>query len=1564
MNLDDLPLLPVLDALPPGHPAAIYDAESHEDTRLIPAWTNKAFRDLNSKNLLPLRPESKRQLDQQLSVYAHSALAPSVSLVLSLTSGQRILSSLQIHGGRWIIMMGYLKPSPTLISGLDDELLGPIALSIKTHDWASTSLGPIQNWPSTLQCVVSTMMVNPFESCIFWGKDRTLLFNDSWAKGSASKPGLMGQSGRVAFREIWETFSTHCDLVFAGQNVSREDDLLFFEPSTSSADMPALIESYYSWSYVPVRIEDGSVGGILNNCMDTTRKVISERRMRTIVNLAERTGQVKTTHEFWAAVLEALRPNEYDFPYALCYMADTALPNASSGTSEESDTVSVTSESTTSSNTTGHGSVLTLVGTLGVIAGHSGVAPHRIVLSQVCDGQQWPFAAACTSTQYLRCSNPCPEAFEARGWPGDVAGGAVMLPLLKSDAVPSGLLIFGLNTRRPYDDEYKGFHGAIINSIRNSLSVVQSIEYELRRAEEAQALDRAKNTFFQNVSHELRTPLTLIRGPCEDALKSGTLDTDNLARLKYINGASLRLLRLVNTLLLFSSAEARRLRAHFSPVRLGSKTADLASLFRSVIEKAGISYSVECGSEDDDVDEQLVYVDQGMWEKIIFNLLSNAVKYTRIGFINVTLSFTSTEVILKVQDSGCGIPEEDIDKVLLRFHRVDSSRGRSHEGTGIGLALTHELVKIHGGVIRIQSRLGIGSTFTVKLPLGSSHLPQKDVHHIPHDQDDDNGRYAKGIVEEVNGWMDSDDSSSTFSQASSESSIDRSLVLLVEDNADARAYIKSIIIKAGQDVAAVADGVAALEYISDKGRPDLIVTDIMMPRMNGLELLSALENHPDPNIQAIAVIVLSARGDTDVGSRSELGLFQGPVDFLAKPFTATELLSRVKTRLRAVRQRQSLERQSLELEKQVRVEQERYQRMSELSPVAIFETDESDRDLITYANETFFSLVGISRALPLHFNDVLSSAVQNHVEAAQRAWNEALCQGKEAHFDFVFSNGRNAFVEIICLSDGRLLGTLTDQTEQRRLAAEQLNSEREKADDAVHQRRLQEAFIDIVSHELRNPLSAIIQGADVIDGSVQRLQRILIAFRGMLKTPESAQLFVDAQIDLDDAKLAVASVSLCARHQTIIASDILAVSRLDSGLLSVTAVNFWLLDELNAVLRMYSIQSTSQGISVVLKLDDSINNDTTMYADPTRLCQILVNLITNSCRILETWEGPRVITIDCALLQAPPFGTRSADMVDDGSQVFLSIRLSDSGPGIPLDDQARLFTRFNDINSGNGARRSTSVGGTGLGLYLCKKLAELQGGQIRHISAPGEGAAFHFFIEGRRGASAGVRRLLPEGRSASPLPRLDITPPRSSNESSHGATAALPNSLHFSANDFPPRDTPPQGWPNTSNGTTPSSNGTLNHIIPLRSPLPPNIEVPRASMLVLIVEDNLINQRLLRRQLEKALFQVDTANNGLEALQFLERCLREESDSKPYPSVVLMDLEMPVLDGIEATSRIREWEQEGRLPASRLPIFAITGNARKGQIDSALNVGMDHVFTKPYKVAEIIQQIDLEGFPR
>ncbi|KAK0495357.1 histidine kinase [Armillaria luteobubalina] len=1545
-SVHGLSLLPVLSLLPPGHPAAIYDVETalEDNVEPLPVWTNKAFDAFASDGILGLSPEGEQELTRSILLFSRTSKARGTPLSLSFSDGSILHASLQLQSLRWVILIGVIvapvigvKPSisPSALPMLDfapavrSTEVGRLVLD---HDWASTPLGPMHAWPQSLKSVVSIMLSNPSQSCVFWGPDRILIYNEAWAKGTASKhTSMLGKPGRIAFSEIWDTFSKHCDAVDRGQTVSRTDDLLFFDNTPGqellrSGSVPNVIEAYYTWSYIPVEIEDGTVGGIVNSCMETTRKVLSERHMKAVRALAERCAPARTSHHVWESVLDVLEENAVDFPYVLCYSGQTASsdrPQSPSGLeapSERTNDDFIRTPRTT---------YLKLVGSIGIEPGHPIASPQQVELSSGRSEQgHWPFAEACADLESIRAQNPCPELFEPRGWK-DPACDAILVPLCTSyDCV--GLMVFGLNTRRPYDDDYSGFHHTIVRNLTAALSATQSFEQEVQRADELRALDRAKTMFFQNVSHELRTPLTLIRGPCDDALKAdcGSLDPVNRTQFKLIYRASGRLLRLVNSLMLFSSAEARRLQACFCPVRLGPATADMASLFRSSIEKAGIDYNVTCG---DSADERIAYIDLGMWEKIVFNLLSNAVKYTKSGHIGLDLTYTSSEVVLSVHDTGCGIPEDQLDKILLRFHRVETSDGRSIEGTGIGLALTNELVKMHQGTIHVRSTMGIGSVFTVRIPLGYEHLREKDVDHDFNSSSQislpGTGSYAAGIVEEAAGWLAEDsDTSSQMSYASSTDLImmpQRFTVLLAEDNADARSYIKSILLNAVQEVVDVSDGQAALDYIHSQKLPDLIVTDVMMPRMTGTELLQKLADDPDPNVQAIPAIVLTARTGSEDRPDS---IFRGTVDFLLKPFSSSELLNRVRTRLHTLKQRQELEKQVRERTFELKLTQQRYQRMSELSPVAIFETDDVDHGLITYANERFFTLTALPRTLPLAFKSIIDRlTLENQTAATSVSQNVLIFNGEPVQFDAVFENGKNAFVEVIALSDGRLLGTLTDQTEQRRIAAEQLSEERAKADKAVHQRRLQEAFIDIVSHELRNPLSAIVQGAELLSASVVRLQEIIETLYTMNSNHDAEKLFKESDIELKDANHAVSSITLCARHQTIIAADILAVSRLDSNLLSVNPVTFHLLEELQATLDMYSVQAAAQCIDFKLSINGDIDKETCVIADPTRFCQILVNLISNSCRILESWEGERNVNLYVTISPKRPFGTaKSPAMKHDGNCVYLYCKLSDSGPGIPLDDQARLFTRFNDVHSGNGVRRSGSIGGTGLGLYLCKKLAELQGGQIRHSSSPGEGAAFHFFIEARKAPDA------PCTGSMSPRRIVAKALSKTTNNVVPNGIAGLKNGSQLSLR------TP-----------SPSPSGAL--------PLPP---LSRAEVTVLIVEDNLINQMLLRRQLEKAGFSTATANNGLEALEYLESCVADTS--KRYPSVVLMDLEMPILDGLDATGCIRDWEKTGRLPGPRLCVFAITGNARQGQVDAALGAGMNKVFIKPYKLAEIIEGIEAE----
>ncbi|TRM63333.1 hypothetical protein BD626DRAFT_537197 [Schizophyllum amplum] len=1489
------------------------------------------------------------------------------------------------------------QTSDVLLAYAPDIREKPVARYLLNFDWSCTPLGPMAQWPQSLKTVVALMLANPSQCCMFWGPEKTLLYNDAWAQISGAKhPHLMGRPGRVAFHEIWHTFSHHCEQVYSGKYVGRVDDLVLFEshpteeqtnsfPGPASAsvspiwttDDPPILETYFTWSYLPVQIEDGSVGGIINNCVETTDKVLSERRMLTVRRVAESTAVAQTTAEFWPAITTAFSENEHDFPYFMCYAAIT--PDASCGTPSTGSEHSVSSAADSPSHRSTISPIrLQLKEAVGIPKGHP-AAPPTVELHSMGDSDvPWPFLEACISRLPVRARNPFPVVVGAAGdtgrawaeyaanraW-GDTPGDAVLVPLTSPDGGLIGVLVLGLNTRRPYAGAYANFHATLVKNLNASYAATLAFEQQIERADELGALDRAKTAFFQNVSHELRSPLTLIRGPCEDALRGDkqSLDATSRTRFKLIDRASRRLLRLVNSLMLFSSAEARKLQAHYRPVRLGAVTADMASLFRSAIERAGLAFNVTCEDEND----KMVFIDIFLWEKIVFNLLSNALKYTREGYINVNLKYSSTEAMLRVDDSGCGIPADHVGRVLHRFHRVETSEGRSVEGTGIGLALTSELVKLHGGHIDVSSEPGHGSAFVAWTGSRQTRASGWRMTRLRRRvQGSGNTAVEQGLEAEV--------ALQPFS------------VLLVEDNEDAGQYIQSILRTIVRDVVTVPDGKAALEYVdAEERKPDLIVTDMMMPRMNGAELLQALARHHDTGVQSIPAIVLTAR----TGRREIRG--------------SPELTQRVQTRLEALRQKQELERLVTQRTAALEGAQIRYRRMSELAPVAIFETDENDRELITFANERFFTLTGLPKSLPLRLEVFIDMIVPQHQAIVREHWADVLEKRVTARFDFLFIDDKNVFAEIIPSVTGGLLATLTDQTEQRRFLAQQLDTERAKADEA---------------------------SADLLSGSVVRLSDIVHELFASVKSgvPPSGQrmkkLISESESEFQDASHAIASVELCARHQTIIASDILVVSRLDSNLLSVKPTAFHLMDEMRALpvelegapqstLAMFSVQAENQNIKFLLKTDSGIDEETRIVADPTRLCQILVNLISNSCRVLESWDGNREISIQMALCHERPFSlpVRSKEGSDEeahSSPLWLTFHISDTGPGIAVEDQARLFTRFNDVQSAHSTtnRRSSSMGGTGLGLYLCRKLAELQGGAIKFDGAAGMGASFLFYIEARLAAPApsafspytkrSSERFEKTG-SISPRPGISRTTSdvilhnasvvkqrTADNDKAHNQnTAQLEPTVEVVGPEFRP-DLVAERLLGTSVVASPDiepdmflkrsevrleeeaarrrrDGMKLNREQRQKSMHKQEEEAAaRADLHVLVVEDNAVNQKLLRRQLEKVGFGVETANHGLQALQYLEEGI-SDSSSHPYPSAVLMDLEMPVMDGLEATSRIRAWEEEGKLPTPRMPIFAITGNARQGQVDAALAVGMDDVFIKPYKVTDVVARIDKDG---
>ncbi|MHB8811900.1 MAG: ATP-binding protein [Steroidobacteraceae bacterium] len=440
---------------------------------------------------------------------------------------------------------------------------------------------------------------------------------------------------------------------------------------------------------------------------------------------------------------------------------------------------------------------------------------------------------------------------------------------------------------------------------------------ELRDANAKLAeLDTAKTAFFSNISHEFRTPLTLMLGPLEDELADAdSRPTSQRWRLEAAHRNCQRLLKLVNTLLDFSSIEAGRMQARYEPTDLSSLTADLASQFRSAAERAGLALTIDCRSLPEPM-----YVDRGMWEKIVLNLLSNAFKHTFEGGIEVRLEWLGKGVQLSVEDTGVGIPKEQIPRLFERFHRVPGAPSRTHEGSGIGLSLVREFVDLHSGSVSVESEIGRGSRFLVSLSAGSTHLPAGSV--VQGAPANATHRIAPAYVEEALHWLPSRGIPDSGKTASS-----LARILWADDNSDLREYVASLL-RPYYEVIAAPDGQEALEAARAQV-PDLVLSDVMMPRLDGAGLLKALRE--DERTRRVPVILLSARAGEEAAIE---GLGAGADDYLVKPFSARELLARVRTHIELARERRTWE---TELERRVE------ERTAELAAAAERLTRENER---------------------------------------------------------------------------------------------------------------------------------------------------------------------------------------------------------------------------------------------------------------------------------------------------------------------------------------------------------------------------------------------------------------------------------------------------------------------------------------------------------------------------------------------------------------------------------------------------------------------------------------------
>ncbi|GAA5906400.1 hypothetical protein JCM5296_000445, partial [Sporobolomyces johnsonii] len=1076
-------------------------------------------------------------------------------------------------------------------------------------------------------------------------------------------------------------------------------------------------------------------------------------------------------------------------------------------------------------------------------------------------------------------------------------------------------------------------------------------EQDRQRAEELIKLDRSKSNFFSSVSHELRTPLTLILGPLEDILSPGQrerLQTEQRDKLVLVSKHANRLLNMVNKLLDFSSIEGGRMNFKFRPVQIGPLTRDIALLFRDAVERAKIRFTVE--TEDDPLDAWPIYLSPDLWEKVIMNLCGNALKYCHSGEIKVALKSTRGEAVLSVSDTGVGIPQGELGKIFDRFHRIERD-SRMATGTGIGLALTLELVKLIGGQLEVESELGQGSTFTVRLQRGYSHLPIEQVDHTPEDPAtlavSQQSRNLTVVEEAAAFRYDAVDESPLSSASSSAStsatsehgassgsgsgedylgsadvlSLKNRTIVLIDDSRDLRTYIASLLSKQF-NVIQFGDPREALEHINNTP-PSLILTDAMMPYVTGQELTVAIRQNPHTAL--IPIIMVSAQA----GMEARADALEGGVDdYLVKPFQARELLARVRVHLQLGLMRVELEkrveertRALIESEARNRALAERYSTLSTVSPVGVVQIDAHGH--IVYANPRWYEITGHPFNKPL--SDWVDDLVEEDVPRMNRMWQASVFEGKQMDAgdrQFRYKCGTWGQLEIrastdVGLSDG-YVGALTDITRQKEMEELHIRTVEQRAADAEENRRNTEMFLDMSSHEMRNPLSGVWQNAEVVSASLEKYVELIDDLRDGKVVPSAMLDELHAEM-LENVE-AVESIMLCASHQGRIADDILNVSKLNMGLLTINSVPFELVPRMSEVKKVCEAECAQKQIDLQLKPGESIERlrATWVKADPSRLHQILLNFLSNSIKYTTDTPNPRIVIHIEAFEHPPPERPQAVRVAQPKTPVELEdlvwvvVGVEDSGRGLSQEELKRLFARFSQANP-----RSDQYGGSGLGLYVSKKLVELHSGFIEVESKLGVGSIFSFAIPAQRASPPDepvpIRRV----------PAMSMIP--TTRSSKRPLTASAPDSVRSTKS--------------TKVGAGPSS---------------PLVEAGRKTK-ILVVEDNLINQKVMMRQLKLAGYEVMVANNGLEALDIL---MKDAQPSNPDRiNLCLMDIEMPVMDGLACIRELRRREQTGEI-SRRYPCVSITGNAREGQKRECQQAGFNDVLSKPYKFTDVVDRIE------
>ena len=1101
---------------------------------------------------------------------------------------------------------------------------GETGARMRNLDWTHTPLGSPESWPQSLKTIVRVMLDSRYAMWMLWGPEMTFFCNDAYLPTVGIKRDwVLGARADKVWEEIWQDIGPRIQYVLKHGKATWDEALLLFLERSGFSE-----ETYHTFSYSPVYDDQGRVAGMLCVVTEVTERVIGERRLRLLRDLAARSVGVESVKESCLRACEVLALYPDDVPFAALYLTEVEDSKAQR--------VAVTDES----------------------------IAHLLppTMSLLDASSQGPLQAPGYSESIQELTDLPATGLDSKAspLPGNVQR-ALLLPLKSSGPAVTGFLMAGCSPRLALDEDYRSFLILVAAQVGSAVAKAQAYEAERRRAEALAELDRAKTTFFSNVSHEFRTPLTLMLGPLEDAIVDARTPHHVRERLELAERNARRLQRLVNSLLDFSRIEAGRLQATYEPTDLAALTRDLASTFRSAMDKAGLRFAVECAPM-----EERVYVDRQMWEKIVLNLLSNAFKFTLSGGVTLGLRPDAGAVLLEVADTGVGIPESELPRIFERFHRIEGAQGRTHEGSGIGLALVQELVKLHGGTIEVTSSTGAGTTFRVRIPSGTAHLSKDRITSSNAPAIPLTG--ARSFVDDALRWLPSSDesgghASSTVPSDSPETRDRRfattfgSRIIIADDNADMRAYVRELL-SPYYAVEAVADGAQALEA-ARREPPNLILSDVMMPRLDGFGLVAAVR--ADEALRAVPIVLLSARAGEE--SRIE-GLDSGADDYVIKPFSARELLARLGAllELRNMRQR---------TEEAFRLRTAQYETLLNQAPLGVFLVDADFR--IRDANPTARSTFGAGpELLGSDFSEIVHKMwPQAHADHLVRQFRHTLETGEphetpehiERRVDRGVVEHYEWQINRIPLPDGRS-GVVCYF---RDISAHVLARARLEAAD-----RQKDEFLAMLAHELRNPLASIRTSGEFL-----------------------ARVSSDSAASLQPVSIIQRQVG----NLTRLVDDLLDVSRITQGKVELRRRPVQLADVVAQAVETVAplVQEKRHVLSVTTYGNHRVNGD------PARLVQCVANLLSNATKY--TNDGGKI----------------RVDVFGDGDEAVVTV--ADNGIGIPKDLQSTAFDLF--VQGDRTLDRAQ--GGLGVGLSVVRRLIEMHGGTVS-VASEGRDAGSKFEI--------------------------------------------------------------------------------------------------------------------------------------------------------------------------------------------------------------------------------------------